>query len=244
MLKTRQLVGSIGDEHRNLHLIEGTAIAPLAKAASEIAAEWPKFRKLTTERQQAHIAKNYEKNAAKADAREAGRRGEKYDVKAAKKRLAEAKSIRNELDLRWEEAAGRLGQMIADYRALLVEHFDDLRAEALAAAEKAVLSLTTARGMADKAQGELDASFGVLAGLEFVAAGDHYKPGSLRAGGRKDRAPIPHLGIAVAGLATAIGLSLEVVEEQKTAAPKVVDEAALVEGTEDEDDWEDDDDDD
>lgn len=229
MLKTRQLSGTIGEEYRQVHLIEGTKIAPLTKAAADISAEWPKFAKLTRERQQAHVAKRYEKNAAKADAREAGKRGEEYDVKAAKKRLAEAKSIRNELDLRWEQASGRIEQMISDYRALLVEHFDDLRAEALAAADAAVLNLTTARGMADKAQSELDATFGVLSGLESVAAGDHYRPGSLRAGGRKDRAPIPHLGIAVAGLATAIGLSLEVVEEQRTGR-SLLDDFDLVDG--------------
>jgi len=250
MLTTRQLAGTIGEEYRRIHLVEGTKIAPLAAATAALLAEWPKFQKLTRERQQAHVAKTYEKNAMKYDAREAGKRGEKYDVKAAKKRLAEAKSIRNELDLRWEEACGRIEQMIADYRALLVEHAPRLREEALKDAEEGVRTLTTARTMADKSQATLDASIGVLGGLISLTLGEPFTPRSLKAGGRMTGAPTPHIGIAVEGLSTAVGLASELLEQQRTnaaAADKALAQSQVVEGTEDSDDedgWEDDDDDD
>lgn len=242
-LKTKTVAGTIGDEFRQIHLIEGTKIAPIAKATGEFLAEWPRFQKLTRERQAAHIAKQYEKNAAKADAREAGRRGEKYDHKAAKKRLADAKSTRNELDLRFEEACGRIEQMIDDYRSLLIEHGQALRDEAFSDAEESVRTATTARTMADKALGGLDASLGVLGGLDLLAKGDHFAPKSARAGGRLSGSPIPHVGIAIDELTSAVTLAVEVLGEQKEAARSFA-TAALVEGTEDEDDWEDDEDDD
>jgi len=247
-LKTKTLSGTIGDEFRQIHLIEGSKIAPIAQATAKILAEWPKLQKITRERQAAYIAKAYEKNSAKADAREAGRRGEKYDFKAAKKRLAEAKSLRNELDLRFEEACGRIEQMIVDYRALLIEHGPALRDEAFSDAEESLRTVTTARTMADKALGGLDASLGVLGGLELLAKGDYFAAKQARSHGRLNGSPLPHVSIAIDELSSAVALAAEVLGEQKTAAS--VADAMLaqardgeVEGSEDADDWDDDDDD-
>ena len=250
-MKTRQLSGHTSGGRRQFHVIDpkSTRIIEVAEAGEKLLAAWPTFQKLHRERQAAHVAAQYAKRSAKADARNAGLDGTPFDAKKAKKKRQATKEAAEEADLLWEQAGGKIDALVAAYRAVLSRNAAALRDEAMNEAENAIRSLTTARTMADKAMADLEANFGVLGGMAVVMGGGDLNPKGLKAGGISS-APLPYIGVGIDNLSTAVGLAVRVLDTQRREVivpqPEPVEPAVAVSDDDPAatDGWDDDEDDD
>lgn len=213
------------------YVAEGTKVGPVADAGRAFVADFAEFKKRQKEFREAEA----EPARLRAEATEAARTG--ASAAEAKKILKRARAAQDALEEREIDdmvAEAKVGASRLGYFATVEEHEAELQAEAKAAAEAAVLTLSAAAKMTRDGSAALAAALATMNGLRGVRGGDEFVPKSPRAkkeGSDKfalNGIPEVHAGIGVDNIGTAIDMAQRILRDFAAEAKA----RAIVEGLE------------
>lgn len=160
------------------HVAEGTKVGPVAEAGRAFVADFAEFKKRQEEFREAEA----EPARLRAEATEAARTGASAaDAKKILKKARAAQDALEELEIDYAVAEAKVGASRLAYFATVEQHEAELQAEAKAAAEAAVLTLSAAAKMTRDGSAALAAALATMNGLRGVRGGDEFVPKSPRA---------------------------------------------------------------
>lgn len=201
---------------KTTYLIEGTKCAPVAEARRAFVADLAEFEKHKQEYREAEA----EPARLRAEATEAARTG--ASAADAKKILKKARAAQDALEERgidYTVSETKVGASRRVYFDKVEEHEPELRAEAKAAAEAAVLTLSAAAKMTLDGSAALGAALATLNGLRGVRGGDEFvpKPPRAKKEGSDEFAlngvPEVHAGVGVDKIGTAIDMAQRILRD-------------------------------
>ncbi|WP_454119260.1 hypothetical protein [Microbacterium lacticum] len=198
------------------HVIEGTKCAPVDEAGRAFVADLAEFKKHQKEFREAEA----EPARLRAEATEAARTGASAaDAKKILKRARAAQDALEERGIDYTVAETKTAASRLDYFATVEEHEAELQAEAKAAAEAAVLTLSAAAKMTRDGSAALGAALATMNGLRGVRGGDEFvpKPPRAKREGSDEFAlngvPEVHAGVGVNNIGTAIDMAQRILRD-------------------------------
>lgn len=198
------------------HVIEGAKCAPVADAGRAFVADLAELEK----RQQEFREAKAEPERLRAEATEAARTGASAaDAKKILKRARAAQDALEDLEIDVAVAEAKTAASRLGYFATVEEHEAELQAEAKAAAEAAVLTLSAAAKMTRDGAAALGAALATMNGLLGIRGGDEFipKPPRAKKEGSDEFAlngvPEVHAGVGVDKIGTAIDMAQRILRE-------------------------------
>ncbi|WP_454114844.1 hypothetical protein [Microbacterium lacticum] len=213
------------------HVAEDTKVGPVAEARRAFVADFAEFKKRQKEFHEAEA----EPARLKAEAKEAARTG--ASAAEAKKILKKARAAQEgleDLEIDYAVAEAKVAASRNAYFAAVEDHEAELQAEAKAAAEAAVLTLSTGAKMTRDGSAALAAALATMNGLRAVRNGDVFVPKAPRAkkeGSDKfalNGIPEVHAQVGLESIGTAIDMAQRILRDFAAEAKA----RALVEGLE------------
>lgn len=213
------------------HVDEDTKVAPVAEARRAFVADFAEFKKRQKEFREAEA----EPARLKAEATEAARTGASAaDAKKILKKARAAQEGLEDLEIDYAVAEAKVAASRNAYFAAVEDHEAELQAEAKAAAEAAVLTLSTGAKMTRDGSAALAAALATMNGLRAVRNGDVFVPKAPRAkkeGSDKfalNGIPEVHAQVGLESIGTAIDMAQRILRDFAAEAKA----RALVEGLE------------
>jgi hypothetical protein len=220
---TTQVTWNHESGRRTVHVIkpETTKVKAIADAGRKLIEAHADYNVVERERTAAQGDPKRLAHQAKLAAQDAGRKGEKADVKELRAKVRDAEERLAEIELEYEVAGSRLNTEGRAYLAAIEHHAPALAAEAQSAAEAGILSLATASSMARRADAQMSGALAVLAALgavqddsaDFVPKAPRARTRGFGEGG----VPGPYVTTAVTSITTAIGFATEILDDMRKA---------------------------
>lgn len=228
-----------------------TGVAAVDKAGAKIVELHAAYKVAQRDHEAARDAVERLRDDARSAAVAAGRIGQKADKKAIKKRKAAAIERAEDAELDWLSASASLRRAYLDYPDVLTHHAPALAARARTVAEAGILELTSALGIARRAQAKLSSGLGILYAVPTISSGELRlrTPKILKTPHdefNESGAPTIHASNAADEMTKAIGYAHRIVEElsaaekERAKTAKLEAEADAAPDLDDEDDDDDD----